>query len=72
MVLDYIVEVCRLDMTVRVYVLTRHQKKCIEDAVPEDIIAIAHDDDLHFMEDIVGPSQYAGTYPQIFTSNACA
>jgi hypothetical protein len=26
----------------------------------EDIIAIAHDDDLHFIEDMVGPSQIAG------------
>jgi hypothetical protein len=52
-------------MTVRVYVLTWRQKKCIEGAVAEDTIAIAHDDDLHFIEDMVGPSQNAGIYTQI-------
>jgi hypothetical protein len=51
-------------MTDRVYVLTRRQKKCIEDDIAEDIIAIAHDDDLHFIEDVVGPSQDAGIYTQ--------
>jgi hypothetical protein len=56
-----------MDMTVRVYVLTWRQKKCIEDAIAEDIIAIAHDDDLHFIEDtgMVGPSQNAGIYTQV-------
>jgi type III secretion system FlhB-like substrate exporter len=54
-------------MTVRVYILTRRQKKCIEGAIAEDIIAIAHDDDLHFIEDedMVGPSQNAVIYAQI-------
>jgi hypothetical protein len=49
--------------------LCTHQapKKCIEAAIAEDIIAIAHDDDLHFIEDtgMVGPSQNAGIYTQI-------
>lgn len=52
-------------MTARVYVLTMRQKKCIDGAISEDIIAIAHDDDLPFIEDIVGPSQNAGIYIQI-------
>jgi hypothetical protein len=38
------------------------QKKCIERAIAEDIIAIAHDDDLHFIEDMVGPSQNTGRW----------
>ena len=64
-VLDYIAEVCLPDMTVRVYVLTRRQKKCTKGAIAEDIIAIAHDNDLHFIKDMVGPSQIAGIYTQI-------
>jgi hypothetical protein len=52
-------------MTVHVYVLTGRRKKCIERATTEDIIAIAHDDDLHFIEDMVGPSQNAGIHTQI-------
>ena len=57
-------------ITVRVYVLTERQKKCIEDAIAEDIIAITHDDDLHFIEDVVGPSQNPGIYTQTHTDNA--
>ena len=38
-------------------------KKCREDvSAAEDIIAIAHDDDLQFIEGVVCPSQNAGTY----------
>ena len=44
-------------MTGRVYVLTARQKKCIEGAIAEDNIVIAHDDDLQLIEDKVGPSQ---------------
>jgi hypothetical protein len=52
-------------MTVRVYVLTGRRKKCIEGGIAGDLIAIAHDDDLHFIEDMVGSSQNAGSYTQI-------
>jgi len=52
-------------MTVRIYVLTGCRKKCVEGTIAEDIIAIAHDDDLHFVENMVGPSQNAGVYTQI-------
>ena len=64
-------EVCQLDMTVRVYVLTGHRKKCIEGGIAGDLIAIAHDDDLHFIEDMVGPSQNAGIYTQIYQKWTC-
>jgi hypothetical protein len=42
---------------------TDRAKKCREDvSAAEDIIAIAHDDDLQFIEGVVCPSQNAGTY----------
>ena len=43
------------------------KKKCIEGAIAEDITAIAHDDDLHFFDGMVGPiaSQIAGINTQI-------
>lgn len=44
-------------MIVRVHVLTRRQKKCIEGAVDDDIIAIAHDNNLRVIGDIVCLSQ---------------
>jgi hypothetical protein len=31
------------------------QKKCLEDTVSEDTIAIAHDDDLQLIKDVVRP-----------------
>ncbi len=38
-------------------------KKCREDvSAAEDIIAIAHEDDLQIVEGVVCPSQNAGTY----------
>ncbi len=38
-------------------------KECREDvSAVEDIIAIAHDDDLQISEGVVCPSQNAGTY----------
>ena len=49
-------------MTAHLLVLSR-PKKCREDvSAAEDIIAIAHDDDLRFVEGVVCPSQNAGTY----------
>jgi hypothetical protein len=49
-------------MTARLIVLTR-PKKCQEDiSAAEDIIAIAHDDDLQIIEGVVCLSQNAGTY----------
>jgi hypothetical protein len=52
-ILDYIVEV-RLLRNARlllVYLFSELQKKC-----PEGAIAIAHDDDLQFVENVVRPS----------------
>lgn len=40
-------------MTARINVPTRRRKKCIEGAVGDDIMAIAHDDDLRSIEDMV-------------------
>jgi hypothetical protein len=59
-------------MIVRVYVLTRRQKKCIEGAIDEDIIAIAHDDDLRFIEDMVCSSQNTGILYSNSTGNVRA
>ena len=33
------------------------KKKCIEDGVDEDTIAVAHDDELQLIEDVVSLSQ---------------
>jgi hypothetical protein len=52
-------------MAVHVYVLTGRRKKCIEGATTGDITAIAHDDDLRFIEDMVCSSQNTGIYTQI-------
>ena len=38
-------------------VLSGTQKKCLEDAIAEDTIGIAHDDDLQLIEDVVCYSQ---------------
>lgn len=61
-VLDYIVEV-RLpghDFSRLVY-SNDLQKKCsLDETVAEDTIAIVHDDDLQFIEDVVSPCQKAG------------
>jgi hypothetical protein len=48
-----------------VHIFTGHRKKCIENGIAKDIIAIAHDDDLHSIEDMVSPSQNAGLFTQI-------
>ena len=40
-------------------------KKCVEGAIGEDVIAIAHDDDLHFIKNTVGSSQIVEFYTQI-------
>ena len=40
-------------------VLAGPKKKCLEDTIAEDTIAIAHDDDLRLVKDAVGPSQNA-------------
>ncbi len=60
-VLDYIVDVRSFR---HVYFDYTHisQKKCLEDTVAEDTVAIAHDDDLHRIKDAVRPSQSAGMY----------
>ena len=58
-VLYYIAEVRRTDMTVRCYckVLNGSRKICLEEAIAEDTIAVAHDDDLLLIEDVVSPSK---------------
>jgi hypothetical protein len=45
-------------------VFSELQKKCADDAIDGDTIAIAHDDDLQLIdsEDVVSPSQNAGIY----------
>jgi hypothetical protein len=43
-------------------VLSVLQKKCVEDGVDEDTIAIAHDDDLQLIEDVVSPSEISRIY----------
>ena len=48
-VLDYIVEVSQPEHAAY-NVLSGPQKKCIEDAVDEDTIAIVHDDDLRLID----------------------
>ena len=47
------------------FVLSAPQKKCETDNEEEGILAIAHHDDLQYIEDVVCPSQNAG----IFTRN---
>jgi hypothetical protein len=63
-ILDYIVEVRPPGHDSFVFdVLSGPQKKkCLEDTVAEDTIAIAHDDDLRLVKDAVGPSQNAENY----------
>ena len=39
--------------------LNGSQKKCLEDAIVEGTVAIAHDDDLRLVEEMVSPSQNA-------------
>ena len=42
------------------------QKKSLEDAISEDTIAIAHDDDLQLIKDVVRPkSKYPNFIPDI-------
>ena len=57
-VLDYIVEVRppEYDRS-RIMYSASHKKKCIEDGVDEDTIAVAHDDELQLIEDVVSLSQ---------------
>jgi hypothetical protein len=43
-------------------VLSGPQKKCQTDNAEEGILAIAHHDDLQFVENVVCPSQNAGIY----------
>jgi hypothetical protein len=43
--------------------LTGLQKKCLEDNVHEDNMAIAHHDDLRLIKDVVRLSQNAGLTP---------
>lgn len=66
MILDYIEEVRPLEYNhPALFVLSVSQKKCQEDTMAkdiEDIIAIAHDDDLQLFEDIVRTSQETGIY----------
>jgi hypothetical protein len=59
-VLDYIAKVRRPDSAwTSLFAFNVPQKKCVEDAVSEDTIAIVHDDDLQLIEDAVSPSQNA-------------
>jgi hypothetical protein len=49
-------------MTAHLFVLTG-PKKCREDvSAAEDIVAIAHDDNLQFIDGVVCPGRDAGTY----------
>jgi hypothetical protein len=45
-----------------IIVLNGSLKKCPKDAKAEDTIAIAHDDDLRLIKDVVSPGRNAGTY----------
>ena len=58
-ILDYIVEVRPPEYDRSLFLYSVGQKKCLEDATAEDIIAIAHDDDLQLIKDVVSPSQNA-------------
>ena len=47
-------------------------KKCREDVTAaEDIIAIAHDDDLQFIDGVVRPSQMLELLPEVNRSARC-
>jgi hypothetical protein len=48
--LDYIVEVRLPTWLFAFNVLSELRKKCLEDAITEDTIAIAHDDDLQLID----------------------
>jgi hypothetical protein len=57
-VLDYIVEVRPPEHDrSRIMYSAGPKKKCIEDGVDEDTIAVAHDDELQLIEDVVSSSQ---------------
>jgi hypothetical protein len=43
-------------------VLSGSLKKCPKDAKAEEIIAIAHDDDLRLIKDVVSSGRNVGTY----------
>ena len=45
-----------------IIVLRESLKRCPKDAKTEDTIAIAHDDDLRLIKDVVSPGRNAGTY----------
>ena len=45
-----------------IIVLSESLKKCSKDSKPEDIIAIAHDDDLRLIKDVVSPGRNAKMY----------
>ena len=56
-------------MSAHLIVLTG-PKKCREDvSAAEDIIAIAHDDDLQMIEDVVCPSQMLERIPEVSLSS---
>jgi hypothetical protein len=55
-VLDYIVEVrARGQCLFALIVISGPQKKSHEDTISEDTIAVAHDDDLKLIKDVVRP-----------------
>ena len=67
MILDYIEEVRPPEYDPALFVLSGSQKKCQEDIMAqdtEDIIAIAHDEDLQLFKDMVRKSQKARNYSQ--------
>jgi hypothetical protein len=45
-----------------IIVLRESVKRCSKDAQAEDTIAIAHDDDLRLVKDVVSSGRNAGTY----------
>ena len=48
------------------------QKKCLEDSISEDSIAVAHDDDLQFIKDVVRPKSKCRNLFLKSTNNAPA
>ena len=69
-VLDYIAEVRPPEHGRSRLMYSAGQKKCIEDAIAEDIIAIAHDDDLQLIEDVVSSKSKCRIDTTKLTSNA--
>jgi hypothetical protein len=51
-----------------IIVLRESLKRCSNDAQAEDTIAIAHDDDLRLIKDVVSPGRNAGTYPEVISN----